>query len=253
MLDEDQGVSRRAILRAAFLPVLIGAISNGTSWAAQRSRAFEDWQAALLDLNASVRRGTIRPDQWLAQIESLNAAISLDELTRSLDIERATRAFGYANGLTEFAPLSLPALAGEKPDGWMLRAAANRDGGHQMPHVHNNWVETHLILAGGFRLRTYDRVLDMDDAVLLKPVADRRVGPGGLVMMSENRENCHWMTAEGGRAMNICITVMEVPRATSSVLRRSEHFFVDPTQGAQLNGTILAPVLKPSEALRRFG
>jgi hypothetical protein len=249
-------MDRRALLGTAASTLLLGALSSSSAWAGGRPDVMARWARELVALKDALRGGQISVIEWQRRIDRLNRSVPLSELTAYLDIERVTRGFPYDSDLADAADPLLPAAivgaAGMR--GWFIRAFGLRRGGAIVPHVHNNMVSAHLVIGGGFHARTYDRVGDTPDGVLLRPASDRQVRTGGMVTMSDQRHNAHWLVATADRSMTFDVGIVGLPPswAYGHVAQSNNMIFVDPTVAPQRNGTIAAPVINWDQARARF-
>lgn len=252
--SERYALDRRGFLRAAAAAALLGYLTDDRVWAGGIPSPMDAWGKRLLELNDGVKSASIAPAAWLEEVKKLNTSIELQQLAQYLDIDAAVSRFQYASRFPDFATLKLPdeLMQGVADSAWTLRLVANRKGGVALPHVHNHWVESHMIISGAYRARTFDRLEDMDEAVILRPVRDALVKPGGFVEMSDERENCHWFDAEEDRSISLFISVMGVETAAAAIKNFRPHFFVDPTAEPRGDGALVAPVLTLSEARAKF-
>ena len=115
-------------------------------------------------------------------------------------------------------------------------------------------VSAHLVISGRFHVRTHDRLRDLDDAVVLRQTRDEALGVGGVLSMSDRRDNQHWMVALEDRAMTFDVGVLDLPASWDYGLpaNRYSMIFVDPDRPPQRDGTIVAPVLSFEQAVAKF-
>ena len=246
-------LDRRRTLKMAAHTALISALALDTAWAQGHPAVMAEWARGLESINESAHWGAVAQEHWLTEVERLNASVPVADLAQYIDLDNAVRAFTYATAFPEFASVTLPDTAGRSAGAraWTTRLIGVRRGASALPHVHNHWVEAHLIMSGSFQIRTYDRVLDLPDAAVLRPVRDDLASVGGQVLMSDERENCHWFVAQEDRSISFFVSVTGVPAEAQSP-NQLPHTFVDPTVAAQSDGTIVAPALSFADARAKF-
>ncbi len=245
---------RRRILQAAASALLVSALSSKAAWGQGRPAALDAWETRLRALNEDVLSGGASASDWLRQVEQLNGSVSVSELARHIDLDGAVKSFTYGAAFPHFADIVLPGDAGQPNHrrAWTTRVIGVRKGAHALPHVHNRWVEAHLVMAGSFQIRTYDRLQDLPEAVVLRPVRDDMSKVGDQILMSDRHENCHWFIAQRQPSVSFYVSVMGVPPDADARGQNVDHTFVDPTAPAQSDGTIVAPTLSFAAARAKF-
>ncbi len=245
---------RRELMATAAAALLIGAVSAPSAWAGARPRDLEQWARSLADLNREVHAGRISVTQWQAQVARLNTSVPLPELTRYLDVEQVTRDFHYPTRLADHADPVLPAAVAGDKHGWFIRIFGMRKGGAVIPHVHNEMVSAHLVISGGFHARTFDRVQDLKDAVVLKPSINRALRPGEIITMSDVRDNAHWLDATSDRSMTFDVGVVNTPPARTYGLKANDYnmIFVDAGRRPERNGLVIAPVMSFDDCAKKY-
>lgn len=214
------------------------------------------WARRLVELKDDLQSGRINVVDWQSAVEALNASVPLQELSNYLDIENITRGFSYLSLLAEVAdpvlPLEIVGEAGMRH--WFVRTFGMRRGGAIIPHVHNNMASAHLVVSGAFHVRTHDRIRDLADAVLLRQTRDAVLGPGGVISMSDMRDNQHWMVAQEDRSMTFDVGVVGLPASWEYGLsaNRFRMIFVDVDRPQERDGTLVAPTLSFEEAAARY-
>lgn len=249
-------IDRRTLLATGASALLISALCHRTAWAQGRPALLDTWAREVVDLKVNLQAGSIGVTQWQEAIEQLNQSVPVADLTAYLDIDALTRDFQYASSLAEardpVLPREIMGAAGMR--GWFIRVFGLRQGGAVVPHIHNNMVSAHLVISGGFRARTHNRVRDLPDAVLLRPTRDSVIAPGDVISMSDQRDNQHWLVARQDRSMTLDVGVVGVPASWEYGLEANRYnmIFVDPTVGAQRDDTVVAPILTFEQASAKF-
>ena len=249
-------IDRRRLLETSATTLLLGMLTRRASWAAGRPAAMDAWARDLVALKNALETGAIGVEGWQDRVEALNASVPVAEVSRYLDVEAITRDFRYGSFLAETADPLLPSdiLGDMGMRGWFLRVFGLRRGGAIIPHVHNNMVSAHLVISGRFRVRTHDRVRDLEDAVVLRPTRDAEFTTGAVLSMSDRRDNQHWLLAGEDRSMTFDVGVVDRPASWAYGLKANRYnmIFVDPERPQQSDGTVIAPVLSFEQASAKF-
>ncbi|MGC4096860.1 MAG: hypothetical protein QM706_07065 [Nitrospira sp.] len=108
------------------------------------------------------------------------------------------------------------------------------------PHAHRHMASTHLVVEGKLRVRTFDRVRDENQSLVLRPVIDEIASVGHATAMTSARDNVHWFAPRSERAMTLDVIVDGLDKGP----QRYEIQPVDPIGGIELpDGTLRAPLL----------
>lgn len=237
--------SRRSFLGAG----LAGAsfLVTGTALrAAAQSHAVSVLRGAL-ELGRRLRGGELSPLAWQDAMEATLRAASVDELRDAIGLELLR---GEAPRVRRGAAVQLVPLTErlDPDEGAAMRVFFFHAGRTDPPHCHFNMVTAHVVLAGRFRVRHFERLAEGADHFVIRPSRDREIGPGEATSISDLRENGHWHAAlTDGVLLDV-----EQGRLDPSVPPRRRQM-MDPTVAAAPDGTIRAPFLARGEALRRFG
>jgi hypothetical protein len=252
-------ITRRATFAALAAAAALHAVSRSGALAAA-PRTLGQWAQDVADLNRDLAAGKIALTDWQDRIAALHAGVELKDLRRYLDFDRLTKAMAFPSQLAETADPKFPetiVVDGiERP--WFIRFFGMKKGGAIVPHVHNNMVSAHLVIDGRFHARTYDRMVDLPDAkgdaVLLRPFRDEVLGAGGIVTMSDDRENAHWLVAEADRSFTFDVGVLELSKTRGYSIPANKYsmIFVDPTGDEDGYGLIRAPVIDFEESVAKF-
>lgn len=249
---------RRNALGTLVAALTIAAVSPSRSWSKGRPPEVDAWLRGVRDAKAAVQAGSISVRVWQAEMERLNSAVDVAALSAALDIDALVRRFAYDSALAETVDPVLPSeiIGAAGMSRWFVRVFGLRRGGAIIPHVHNNMVSSHLVIAGRFRARTHDRIEDLPkrDAVRLRLTRDASLGVGGVITMSDLRDNQHWLVAEADRSMTLDVGVVGLAASRAYGLRANDYnmIFVDPTGPTESDGTVVAPTLTFDEARAKF-
>lgn len=117
------------------------------------------------------------------------------------------------------------------------------------PHAHRHMVSAHMVIEGKVRIRTYDRLRDDGDALILKPSGDVVAEPGHAAAMCDAKDNVHWFTPKTGQAMTFDIIIDGLDTGQDSYLIQP----VDPLRATRLaDGSLRAPLLTFAESMERY-
>lgn len=220
--------------------------------------ALDSWAQDVADLNRDLSRGAIGLLQWQDGIEGLAKSIDLKGLARYLDFDQLTATMEFPTRLAETADPKFPSrinIAGiERP--WFIRFFGMRRDGAIIPHVHNNMVSSHLVMQGSFHARTFDRAGDnvKEGRVALRPRMDATLAAGGVISMSDDRDNGHWLVSNEDRSFTFDVGLVNISRTRAYDLKANKYnmIFVDPTGKPDSKGLIAAPILTFDECSARF-
>lgn len=173
-------------------------------------------------------------------MERLLGEVSVAELRAAIDFDRRTR--GLALPDDRAATVDVP-MAGP----FVARIFALAKGRAIVPHAHHRMASVHVVLAGRFRVRHYERVSEEPGTVLLRPTVDRVAGPGDRSSVSDTRDNVHWLVALEEKSCTLDLIVPGLGGKTAID-------FVDPRNATHRAADLLeAPRLTAGEAFRRYG
>jgi len=251
------GLSRREFFPAFAASVAAASMLQGRALAAV-PRSLDKWAQDVADLNRDLARGSISLLQWQDGIERLAKGIDLPGLARYLDFDRLTATMEFPTRLAETADPKFPSqinVAGiERP--WFIRFFGMRKDGAIIPHVHNNMVSSHLVMQGSFHTRTFDRTGDDVESgkVLLRPRIDTTMKAGGVISMSDDRDNGHWLLAGEDRSFTFDVGIVNLSKTRAYDLKANKYnmIFVDPTGKPDSKGLIAAPVITFDECSAKF-
>jgi hypothetical protein len=237
-------VLRRAFLGGAFLggtaAASLGLLAGRAGDVPVRA---EDVLHDVLALGERVRLGAITQHEWRARIGDTLRGCSIAELWAHLDVDRFAR--HVPRSPRGAAIVRLPIAAHRSA---AMRLFFFEAGRADPPHCHFNQVTAHLVLAGEFRVRHFDRLGEERAGVVIRPTGDRSIGPGDTTSISDERDNVHWHHA---LTRGVLLDV-EQGRLDPSCPSRSRQL-LDPEGPPRADGTILARRMSRLSALRRFG
>lgn len=97
-----------------------------------------------------------------------------------------------------------------------------------------------MVIEGRVRVRTFDRLQDEEQALIIRPTSDVIAEPGDSAAMTTPRDNVHWFVPRSARAMTLDVIIdgLEV---------NQEDYLIqplDPLGGQSLrNGAVRAPII----------
>jgi hypothetical protein len=118
------------------------------------------------------------------------------------------------------------------------------------PHAHKHMASAHLVIDGKVRIRTFDRVAEAPNAIVVRPTRDEIAGPGHAAAMTTMRDNVHWFAARSESAMTFDVIIDGLDPGEKSYLIQP----VDILGGERRrrDGTIRASILSFAESSKRY-
>jgi hypothetical protein len=253
------GFDRRSFLQSFAAVAAYSAIVRSQALASTPS-ALDRWAQSLVDLNRDLAAARIGLTDWQDYVTQLDAGVELAELKHYLDFDKLTAEMAFPSKLAETADPQLPKTINVEgiERSWFIRFFGMKKGGAVVPHVHNNMVSAHLVIGGGFHARTFDRMADLPDpkgdSVLLRPMRDEMLSAGGMVTMSDDRENSHWLIAQEDRSFTFDVGVLALSKTRAYGLEANKYsmIFVDPTGPEDGYGLVKAPVITFEQSVAKF-
>jgi hypothetical protein len=243
-------------LRAIALASLLAGVTRRGAWAAPIQPAIRRWMLRLGEIGRAVHAGELAPRDWQTAMDALYAEVSLEELAAFIDVDRLLAGLAYPKEkLGAVVNVPWPALEGfpaDLPFGHKL--FVYRKGSVTPPHAHNHMVSAHFVLRGEVRARTFDRVQDLDRAILIRPTRDAVCRPGALVTMSDARDNVHWFegVSETSISFDVPVVDLELAKQYRHPAEAYNQIYLDPTVAPRADGAIEAPLLKFDDSVRKF-
>jgi len=250
-------ISRRRLLQGAIETVAVAQLLRlavgGRASAAPVAPLMDRWVGGINELARDLTMADLPVIVWQERIEALNGAIPMDDLLAQIDFDRVRRALEAQGQGEHRQPAALPGIDPPRSRCWMAVFGVAK-GDAIPPHGHNILVTAHLILAGKFHTRTFDRVAEAPGRMTLRPTRDVHAVAGTTVSMSDDRDNVHWFVAEEGPAFTFDVGMR--PPQTRTFVNGSERdgrVYLDPTARANGDGTLDAIVIDHATSLARFG
>ena len=249
------GMSRRDLIATTIVQVVC-VITRANAWATPIDPALRRWVLAIGEVGQAVQAGRLSPGAWQDAMSGIYASLPPEEFIRFIDMEQLLQQVRHPKerigGIVE---VPWPEVAGF-PAGFRFghKLFVYRQGSCTPPHVHNHLVSAHWVLQGQLRARTYDRLIDLEDAIRLRPTRDEVLRPGAIVTMSDEGENGHWFNGLSERSISFDIPISGVSpeKEYRHPAEGRNQIFVDPTSAPNSDGTIDAPIIRFEESLKRF-
>jgi hypothetical protein len=234
---------------SSFVVVALVREARATASPVRRGAAAR-WVEDQQDIAEGLAAGRLTGLQWALEVERLAAEVDVAELmalvarsqitaarpashndpqkrfVRFLDEEGRPRRLAYGAALFEFHPDNVIT-----------------------PHGHRHMVSAHMVAAGRFRVRNFDRLGDEGEAMRLRPTRDYVAESGQVSTMCSERDNIHWFVPVGGRATTFDVVVSGLDEGAPDHLIQA----VDPVRAERrADGTLLAPIIGFDESSRRY-
>lgn len=211
------------------------------------------WLSLQTELARGLASGSISQTQWHRGVNELSAQVDLESLAAELRrarIKDAGPPFGHDPQKRFVAVLG----DDEKPLrlGYGLAIFDFGPDSVITPHAHRYMASAHMVIDGKVRVRTFDRVKDEENHLVLQPTQDLVAEPGHAAAMTTAKDNVHWFAPRSPRAMTIDVIIDGLEKGQERY--RIEP--VDPLRGTRLpDGSIRAPLMsfEQSMALYRAG
>jgi hypothetical protein len=208
------------------------------------SSRLDEWLREYLLLGRRLGGGEIGGEAWQDAMDPLLAQCPAAELAGRIDLDAAARRLRSSDMKgrgelfqTVFTDASAPS-ASPGPEirrAIIAKIAYVKRGGSVPPHGHNNMVSAFLHLSGTLRVRQYERVADLGDALLIRASADVVVGAGTWSSVSDTRHNIHWLTGES----DDCFLFTTKLIALDPAARYEGRIYIDMSAPADAGGGLL--------------
>lgn len=236
---------RRAFLERALLGGVL--TLSGVALPARAQTTVLGMLEEAIALGRRLKRGEITPIDWQEAIGPTFRRCSIAELRGALEIDRLR---SHVPVLRRGAAiLRVPLFDGlEAEEGAAMRVFFFEAGRSDPPHCHFNQVTAHMVLDGQFRVRHFERLREEPDGFVLRPSHDRVIEVGDSTSISDLRDNAHWHHA---LTRGVLLDVEQGRLDPSIPIRRRQ--MIDPGGPTLADGSILAPRLTRTAALRLYG
>jgi hypothetical protein len=250
--SDTLGLTRRGLIGAAFPAFLVYALLGEVKRAAAMPGKTppESWIDQQQELAEALAAAQITPQTWCQEVEALARQVDIAELLATArltaddvakpggtnDPQKRVVHFADASGRARRLTYGA-ALFAFQPENVIT------------PHAHRNMVSAHLVVDGSVRIRTYDRIRDEKNGVVIRPAEDFVAGVGQISTMCAERHNIHWFVPQDGPAMTLDVII----DALSPKGAPYEITALDPVGGKMLkDGSILAPAMSFEAASAKY-
>lgn len=241
-------MDRREFLKRSAEMAAVAAVLQSTAFASRSKSA--SWTKELHEISLGILAGKVTPREWSEFVKKIYAEVSLHDVIEFTDVVNALKKASHPPeklGAIKNVPWPFQGNYGHK-------LFLYRKGACSPPHAHNHLVSAHIVVAGSIRVRTFDRVEDLDGKILLRPKRDEIVGPGSVITMTDELENVHWFEGISKESASFDIPVPGVtPERTYRHLAQAyNQIFLDPTVKPRGDGLIEAPILSFTDSVKIF-
>jgi hypothetical protein len=237
------------VLCAAPAYALLGECrANGLS--ADRRLSARIWIDHHEELARGLRSGAVSLIQWSDAVSELAAKVEIENLLA--EIGRSKISDPNKPFMKDPVKRRIRFLDDQGMVQQLNYAVARFDFGAQnviTPHGHKHMVSAHMVLAGKVRIRTFDRVRDLDDALVIRPSGDHIGTVGSAAAMTSAKDNIHWFTPVTASASTLDVIIDGLDKGADDYLIQP----IDPLAGkSQPDGTIIAPILSFEDSMNRY-
>lgn len=222
---------------------------------ASRARVFEgsgsqdilDWVLNVERLSAGLRDGLVSPVEWQDELLELTQRIPLSEILKLINFEELAEKTSFAEYGVATSPVRLPTIDGVSRSVY-TKFFAVRDRRAVIPHGHLGMASGHLVLQGSFHLRQYDRISIEDGYWTVQQTIDRIESSGAISSISDERDNVHWLIAEGNAYTLDFIMAPAYSNSDWTV----QNLDMDAAQSTQ-DGKLHVPTIRVQDAVKKYG
>jgi len=212
--------------------------------------AVRRWLDGQQDIAEALAAGRLSGARWAAEVERLAREVEVPALMAVVNRSEISRAGPPFGNDPQKRLIRFRDAAGQ-PRRLAYGAALFDFQPHNVitPHGHRHMVSAHLVVAGRFRVRNFDRLGDEGGAMRLRPTRDYVARTGQVSTMCSERDNVHWFVPQGGPATTFDVVISGLdPGAPDHLIQA-----VDPLRARRrADGTLLAPVIGFAESSRRY-
>jgi hypothetical protein len=235
-------------LLSSFLVVALVREARGSP--APGDARVRSWIETQQQIAEALAAGRMRSLDWALEVERLAGEVDVEELMAAVRRSRVTEGRRGSHNDPEKRFVRFLGEDGEPRR--LAYGAALFDFAPEnviTPHGHLHMVSAHMVVAGRFRVRNFDRIGDEDGAMLIRPTRDFIAGPGRISTMCPERDNIHWFVPVGGPATTFDLVIDGLDPGAPDFLIQA----VDPLAAeARPDGALRAPVIGFEESARRY-
>lgn len=242
--------SRRSLLQGLAAFATFALLREAGAAVPRRHLAPARWVQRQDELARALHAGQLAPLAWMDAVDGLAREVDIAELMAS--VRRAEVVAAPQRFHNDPAKRFVRFLDADGRRRELAYGAALFDFDARnvvTPHGHRHMVSAHLVVAGSFRVRNYDRLRDVDGAMVVRPTRDYVARVGELSAMSSPRDNIHWFVPQGGPATTFDVVVSGLDAGAPDHVIEA----IDPLGGRTLDdGSIVAPIIDFGAAAAKY-
>lgn len=241
---------RNLLLTGAAFPVYALLAELALAQTPNRSLPARRWLSLQHELARGLSQRTLSDANWHRGVNELSSQVDLESLAHELrrarirdggepfghdpkkrfvtvldDDERPVR-LGYGLALFDFGPDSVIT-----------------------PHAHRYMASAHMVVDGKVRIRTYDRIRDEGNTIVVRPTQDVLAEPGHAAAMTTLKDNVHWFAPRSRQAMTIDVIIDGLEQGRERYLIEP----MDPLRAIRLSdGNLRAPLLSFERSMELY-
>jgi hypothetical protein len=202
------------------------------------------------EIALALKHGELSGPGWAAEVENLGRSISPEEVLRATKAADLLSAGvpSYNDPQKTFVRFRDENGKPRKLEYGVALFRFHKDN-VITPHVHRHMVSAHMVVAGAFRIRNFDRLGDEGNAVLVRPTRDYIGTVGHVSTMCSERDNGHWFVpqTDGSATFDVILSGLDRGQPDHEIQP------IDPLHGIALaNGVLRVPMLTFEESSRRY-
>lgn len=250
-----KSLSRRAFSRqmivSLFTLSLVKSACKADCLAHPVKSAAAEWLRETERVSRALKEHQIGPVASQQRIEGFYQRIELSDFLRSIDYEHLARTAKFRDDHESNRAIDTSGISGAPAElSFDAVFVALKKGVAVVPHAHRNMTSLHMVLAGEVHARSYDRVAEEGQNLIIRPVIDEAFTPGNLSTVSDQRHNVHWFKGLTGTAFMFNLGVFGIDPKTGF----SGRDYIDPQGGEKLsNGLIRVRRIEAEEAFKLYG
>ncbi|REJ78291.1 MAG: hypothetical protein DWQ47_02180 [Acidobacteria bacterium] len=207
------------------------------------------WVLELQEISSDLRSSSIPVRMWQEKIEALFSRIELKDLLKDIDFETLRKRVEMPDLGVGTAPVVFPVIDGlPEKTVFVKKIFGMKKGRAIVPHGHSNMASAHLILAGGFHMRHFEKLEDKGDSLLIRPTLDKNVKPGDASSISDEKDNVHWFIAESDESYTFDVIMLDLAGKKYDI----HNLDIEKAETAG-NGDLRAPKIDVNKALKKYG
>jgi hypothetical protein len=202
------------------------------------------------ELAFALRSGSLSALNWHDEVNRIAGEVDVDELM--VETSRGLVTTAGAPFMRDPVKRRIRFLNEDGQARHLSYAAATFTFGPEnviTPHGHKHMASAHMVVGGKVRIRTFDRISDEENALVIRPTGDHIGEVGSAAAMTTAKDNIHWFSPITSRSVTFDVIVDGLDQGQEAYLIQP----VDPLAGLhRSDGTIVAPILTFEESMNRY-